>query len=275
MSKLFCSLLGVFLAAGVLGADVKSSAVLVVPNRYTLVQFAFDMLRLRPVRIVAYGLKEKTGEPVIFLWKPATGTWDRMQPGDYSSGFGLSAAPVVIVRDTDGMPPVFDTAPAWSSDMKLLDTPDTTALANMMNDRLHFSADEWRWLAPRYGLKIRDLNDERRRYGRYGKPGRGPIALPEPGTVTPVPLPEAGFITEETAPAAEKPVAEEPAEPFEKGAVPPPVSGIENKPAVSPENKPAVKPETPATEEAKAAAAILDAGAAPTTTDAGPAPMDK
>jgi hypothetical protein len=44
-------------------------------------------------------------------------------------------------------------------------------LVNGLDDIFKFSAGEWRYLAREYKLTLKDLNAERRRYGRYGRPG--------------------------------------------------------------------------------------------------------
>jgi hypothetical protein len=190
MSKRFLLLLG-FAGFVNLVFAAAEPGVLVVPVRYTLIQFGMDIVSLRPVRLVAYDVKGEGGATNIFLWNTTTRAWDRLDAGRYSSGLVATKVPVVVVRDQDGMPEVFESAPVWSSGVKQLDSPDLARLANMMNDSLRFNAGEWGWLARRYGIKTADMNEERRRYGRYGKPGRGPLK-PEPpsaekGPVTPMP----------------------------------------------------------------------------------------
>jgi len=299
MSKRFLFLLGFLAFSNLVIAGTESVGVRVIPSRYTLVQFGLDMVSLRPVRLVAYDVKTGGETAKIFLWNTATRAWDRIDADRYLGGFGAGKAPVVVVRDQAGLPKVLETAPAWSSEMKQLDAPDLAGLANMMNDRLQFTAQEWGWLAPRYGIKTRDLNEERRRYGRYGKPGQGPLrpVPPAPAELA-VPLPEAKGASGETAavPDAAKKAEPEAARPeeaaaerFEKGdaAEPPDINppdtdageakapaaaeeheiSLENVPAV--ETKPRAEqpppsgqkePKSAADSDAAKAAAVLDAG---------------
>jgi len=299
MLKRFLILLGLLGFTNLAFAGMDPAGVLVVPSRYTLVQFGFDVITLRPVRLVAYDVKAEGGAPGIFLWNTTTRAWDRIDSARYSGGLGATKVPVVVVRDQDGMPEVFASAPSWSSSMKQLDSPDLAGLANMMNDSLRFSAQEWGWLARRYGIKTADLNEERRRYGRYGRPGRGPLK-PEPsadaGRASPLPADEAAEdgtaavldAPEKTEPAAVPP-EEDVTERFEKGdaVVPdikspesgearPPAAGdshgmaLENVPAVEPgagtvappSGGKGKKPAPSADADAAKAAAALDAGSA-------------
>ena len=53
----------------------KRDAVIVMPGRYTVVQFAFDVARIRPVELVAYD-KGVGDEPLLLhVWDAAAADW--------------------------------------------------------------------------------------------------------------------------------------------------------------------------------------------------------
>ena len=59
------------------------------------------------------------------------------------------------------------------------------AIVNDWHKHMLFSAQEWEWIAKRHGLKLKDTNWERRKYGRYGKPGekKASVGVPMPAGI--------------------------------------------------------------------------------------------
>ena len=79
---------------------------------------------------------------------------------------------------------MLDAVRSLCPDAKRLPKLNPVDLANGMNEVMEFSGHEWRWLADRYKLTLNDRNWERRRYGRYGKPGET-RKTPPPAEKTP------------------------------------------------------------------------------------------
>ena len=53
-------------------------------------------------------------------------------------------------------------------------------LVNSLDHIFDFSSREWKWLAKEHQLELKDLNSDRRKYGRFGKPGEEQT-VPMPG----------------------------------------------------------------------------------------------
>ena len=156
-------------AAGV--TDAGGPVLLVIPTRYTIVQFANDVATLRETYIVSFE-KSKDGALHLYVWDRAADDWVKTDLDSYAGG-GLFAVPPVeaflIGADSD-VPPALVTATSFC-EMKRIPNLNLVPIANTLNESLQFQASEWRWLAGRYKMQVVDLNEDRRRYGRYGKPG--------------------------------------------------------------------------------------------------------
>ena len=83
---------------------VEGPALMVVPSRYTVIQFAFDIVRLRPVTLVVYESGAASAYPVMHIWEHQTREWVRTSIEEYSSGGIFDAMPqrvIVIGSDAD------------------------------------------------------------------------------------------------------------------------------------------------------------------------------
>jgi len=194
--------------SSVLLAAERPPPLLVVPARQTVVQFSFDVARLRSVYLVAYDLKPRTSETVLHVWNGRSQEWAPVQMQDVASGSVFGVLPdlaILVGRDEDVPAELASAVAACCADVRRIPKLSPMDLANGMNESMEFTAHEWRWLKDRYGLTLKDLNEERRRYGRYGKPGEPrktpvPSAEPDVGVdmppvpmvrePTPLPLPE-------------------------------------------------------------------------------------
>ena len=152
----------------------NGSTVLVIPARYTVVQLAFDVAYLRPVALLAYD-SDDAGEPLLHRWSTAAGDWIETDMDACKAGTATSCSPgrvVVLASGTNGLPAsLAEAAGAWCDDVTVIPSLRSLTVLNTLHDDMKFSAREWKWLAGRHGLTLKDLNAERRRYGRYGKPG--------------------------------------------------------------------------------------------------------
>jgi hypothetical protein len=176
MKKMRISLLAILLVAG-LGSTVragsKDRAVIVMPVRYTVVQFAFDVARIRPVELLAYD-KGASDEPLLLhVWDAAGSNWKPAEVAAYRDGSLFARTPkrVFLVGGEADLPAELAAAPAWAKDVTPIPSLKVLDMANTMNRKLKFSNREWKKLAKRHNLELIDDNAERRRYGRYGKPG--------------------------------------------------------------------------------------------------------
>lgn len=154
--------------------------VLVVPSRYTIVQLAFDIARLRPVTLVAY---DKLGsESLIHVWNPQLQEWAKIGMDEYSAGSFVVSRPkrMYILGSESDLPEGMTGASTWCPVVKEVSPLDVVTVVNALHEDMSFSQGEWKWLAKRHGLKFKDLNYERRRYGKYGKPGsESEVSMPD------------------------------------------------------------------------------------------------
>jgi hypothetical protein len=196
-------------AADAKPAKASPSLVMVVPAQYAFVRAALDFSALRDVAVVSY--MTGTNGTAMYLWNTSARQWDAIPFGNYSSGAmtgGKTTHLVVMGTDSNTAAAMADAACVWASDAKVMNTFDIVALVNTLNDTLKFTVPEWDWLSKRYSLALKDVNADRRRYGRYGAPKKAPAPPAENSEVV---LPE---------PVA--PARGEPAKEIEMVAVPPP-----------------------------------------------------
>lgn len=151
-------------------------ALLVIPVRYTVVQFAFDIAKLRPTELLAYD-KGMGDEPLaLHRWNAGRGDWDPASLEAYSAGelFAATPAQAFLVGSDSDMPGELVEGAAWCPKVTRIESLHVVDLANTISAKLDLSSGEWKWLAKRHRLELQDLNVEQRKYGRYGKPGAKP-----------------------------------------------------------------------------------------------------
>lgn len=201
-----------------MAARRNTADVIVVPSRYTIVQLAFDIVALRDVALVAYGNSATTGELLLHVWDANNRKWKRITVDEYAVGAFSSHVPdeMILVGSDNDLPAAIIAGASQASNVTRIDTLNLVTVVNTLHKRMHFKEHEWQLLAERHGLKIKDANYERRRWGRYGPPGtkKTPESaqLPEeeteePETVEPARL---GPVEEQGLPQVETPKAVEP-----------------------------------------------------------------
>jgi len=204
------------------GGDAGQSSVMVIPARYTIVQLAFDVVRLRGVKVVSYQSREGEDVPLMHAWNASAGSWSEIGL-DTLEGIGTGSRFTVVIGQDEQESAVL--AEAVAGAVHQISTLNMASVVNGLDSCYGFSPREWRWLAARYRLQLEDLDYERRRYGRYGPPPGGPRrAAPAAETIQPEPVSvldadrdiaeEIGAI--EMQPAVEP--VEAPSAPDEKGA---------------------------------------------------------
>lgn len=155
-----------------LAADAKPTAVvMVVPAQYAFVRAALDFSALRDVAVISY--MTGTNGTTLYSWNSKARQWDTMPFGNYTRGaLTIAKQPRLLIMGTDigATAAMADAGKTWASNTTVMNTFDIVALVNTMNETLKFSVQEWDWLSKRYSLTLKDVNTDRRRYGRYGAP---------------------------------------------------------------------------------------------------------
>lgn len=154
-------------------AATSGATLLVVPSRYTVVQFAFDIARLRPAFLMAYDGSESGREPVLHAWDKSASDWIQADVDAYRTGSLFKTVPslVVVVGGDEDLPAALVGKPDWECRFRRIMKLDVVTLVNSLDEELEFAPYEWKWLGKRHRLKLRDSSADRRRYGRYGRPG--------------------------------------------------------------------------------------------------------
>lgn len=150
----------------------QTRLLLVVPTRYTIVQLAFDVQQLRHTELLAYDDQSPADTPIIHVWNPQRHDWILIDVAQLRSGTLFPEAidtAVVVGRDED-LPQGLLAAVGAQTNYRRVPELNLANTLNTLHEELTFTAREWKWLANRYGIKLQDLNAERRRYGRFGKP---------------------------------------------------------------------------------------------------------
>lgn len=160
--------------------DAKND-VIVVPARNRMIALAFDVQALRDVVMISYKGTAATADPLLHVWNRKTQQWEELGVQEYSIGQFMPAQPnnlYLIGTDRD-LPPSVLSGAAQARSVIRIDTISIAEIVNILNQSMNFSEKEWKALAKRHGLETRDLNYERRKWGRFGAPGTR-IAPPKP-----------------------------------------------------------------------------------------------
>jgi hypothetical protein len=176
------------LAYSSLAADVPT--VLVIPAKPSVVAFCTDVAMMRNVDVVSYEMTKKTTNApsvlVLNLWNGKGADWTKIGLEEYKAGSIFKEMPkrVIFVGDNQEV----KTASSAMGDLSAIPNLDTMGLANGLNDIFKFTSSQWKYLSKHYELKLKDLNWERRRYGKYGPPG-SKLSAPMPQEAKSLELP--------------------------------------------------------------------------------------
>ena len=154
------------------GAQPEDPVVVLVPARKQIMNLAFDVAALRPTFLISYQNLGKNVAPFMHIWDANERVWRETNQDFYHQGLHFAAAPgtVYILGAGDETPNTLSTQPSWAKNLVRLSELNAVSIMNAFSDSLNFSAKEWQWLARRHNLELKDLNEQRRRYGRYGPP---------------------------------------------------------------------------------------------------------
>jgi hypothetical protein len=229
----------------VVAGTATPDSIIVMPARKRVVQLAFQMARCKNIGLVTYNTSPTLNEPLIHVWNGQE--WLQISLQDYIQGSFMSGDPkhVFLLGDSTTLPLRMMDEVSWYKDLHRLTTLDTTTLINEIGTALTFTSRQWKFLANENGLKIQDQNAERRRFGRWGSPGKEADLKPTRIETTEMPpaAPIIEPVVEKTIPVvAAPPVVEKKPVP----AVVPPV--VEKKPVIT---EPSEEPVTTTMEDDK------------------------
>lgn len=154
------------------------TTLIVMPVRHTVVQFVFDIARIRPVQLLAYDKGVGDEALLLHMWDFTKGDWCPAEIEAYQNGtlFASKLERAFLIGEEADLPAeISDSTGTWCKDVTRIPSLKVVDMANAMDRKLKFSEHEWRTLAKRHSLKLTDDHAERRRYGRYGKPGTQPV----------------------------------------------------------------------------------------------------
>lgn len=221
------------------GARTPQVTLLVVPARYDVIQVSFDIAQRVPVVVLAYQGDSTTENPVLHAWNGTE--WVYISLEDFRNGQFLAVTPerTIFVGGSDLLPQtLLVAAGGWCP--KVLTVPHIARadMINALGQLLEFSRADWEWIAGRYRMTLRDLNQERRRESWFDQRGyrdewtdrlrEWPMRRARRGYPPPAPRPS------EPTPAP-APVVLPPTGPIEvREAPPPPPAPAQPLPAVTP-----------------------------------------
>ncbi len=145
--------------------------ILIIPARSRVIALAFDVHALRGTRLISY--RSGPGTPLLHYWDAPARHWRQLTVEEYSFGkFMPQPARTIYLVGTDAVLPAAVIEGAGQGHALIrIQSVNIADIVNVLNQTLKFTTREWRDLAQRHGLETRDENHERRRWGRFGKPG--------------------------------------------------------------------------------------------------------
>ncbi len=218
--------------------------VIIVPARARILALAFDVYSLRGGSLVTYRGNAMSTAPLLHAWNTRRGEWQEMTLDEFTFGKFMPSPPdnLYIIGTASDVPPGIIDGAMQARKVIRIETLNMAETANAFHVNMKFSQREWRSLADRHGLQTKDLNYERRRWGRFGPPGTHHAASPP--AIEPVPA-----LDDELPPATEDAVIAEAPPPVVVAT--PPVVFIPDASAhqpLEPEEIPAAIDSTPAVE---------------------------
>jgi len=161
--------------------------VLVVPVRQRTVALALDVRAMRDLVLITYRGTASTGTPLMHIWSPAANAWQELAPESYAIGQFMPSQPGTLFLIGNDVPASVIEGAAQAAKVVRIDSVSISEIANTLNQNLKFTPREWTALAERHGMQTRDLNYERRKWGRFGPPPseRPEAEIPQESTVSP------------------------------------------------------------------------------------------
>lgn len=202
----------------VAAAPAHAFTLVVAPARYSVLQFAFDLLQRTPAVLVSYqGVP--SGDPRLHVWNG--NEWVPLSLKDYREVNFLEQLPsqTVLIGNDEVLPAALVDASAWAPKISRAYDLTTGALVNDFGRALAWRESEWKWFAKRYNLQLSDEAAPRRASSWYDQPGPlpdrpkffqnvgrpGPHSKPAAVSLPPVEtaVPDEGVTGDESIPPAE------------------------------------------------------------------------
>jgi len=150
------------------GGEKGPSTLVFIPARLKVVAFMQDVYRLRKITLVSYQGNVKSMEPSLYGWNGSV--WKRTTFDDLRAGDAMPER-IIVVGDASITPASVIDFSAQCENGLQIESLDTTVMASAIEKLLLLTPKEVKWLARKQSLVVTDRNAERRRYGRWGKPG--------------------------------------------------------------------------------------------------------
>lgn len=158
--------------SGLQTSVADSTSMMIVPARSQAVLLGQDMAMLRDCNLVAFQGDASNPNPSMHAWYQKS--WRGISIdvlGDRSSYEEAPSSIILFGHPNDIPASLINAARRVCSDVRHIPTLDLVTMISALNELYDFSDGEWKALARRYGLAIKDINENRRKYGRYGPPG--------------------------------------------------------------------------------------------------------
>ena len=152
----------------------KTTSLILIPARRRVVKLFQDVCRRRRVTLISYQSQADGQDPILYEWNGhAWATTSLMDLAD-----NLSSTQTILVGNQATLPTALLDATRNIEGRQILESLDIVSLITSLDAAMDFNSRELKWLAKRHGMTITDLNAERRKYGRYGKPGEKQSVMP-------------------------------------------------------------------------------------------------
>ncbi len=154
------------LGTSVQAAKAPSKRV-VIPARRRLVNMMQDIHCVAKTEIVTYQGKITAKNPLLHTWSGKK--WEEISISRFAATIPET---VVLVGDRKLVPKAVARACAHARKLERQTTLDVSRLLKTLVSVRGIGRSNVQWVAKRNEIKLKDLNAYRRRYGRWGKPGK-------------------------------------------------------------------------------------------------------
>ncbi|MCZ7592775.1 MAG: hypothetical protein M5U15_11800 [Kiritimatiellae bacterium] len=172
MNKLFQRVGGLLVAALFLfSVTAQAFTLIVAPARYSVIQFAQDVLQRTPSVLVSYQGEATSEEPTLHAWNGSE--WVPVSMKDYREVSFLQRVPdrTILIGGRDILPQSLVDASSWSPRVERITDLNTSGLVNEFGRILNWRTSEWQWFAKRYNLSLEDEAAARRSSSWYDQAG--------------------------------------------------------------------------------------------------------
>ncbi len=165
----------------------KGYSLIVVPARFSVIQFMFDVIDQRPGVLVSYQVDERRPDagPVLHVWNGQE--WLPISLHDFRELNFVQQTPtrVILVGGTDLVPADIRDAVSWMPEMIELRDMANASMLNDLDPAMQWKRTEWKWFAKRYNMQIEDEAAAYRQSSWYDQ--QGPLTKGRERVITPLP----------------------------------------------------------------------------------------